>query len=120
MTYHQGTVWPWLAGPFFTAWLKTHGSDEPSRAAVRAWLAHFAEHLSEAGLGQVSEIFDGDPPFEARGCIAQAWSVAELLRVAVALADSEPYAPAEPKAAVARGARKKTGATESSPVAARK
>jgi predicted glycogen debranching enzyme len=119
MTYHQGTVWPWLAGPFFTAWLKTHGSDETSREAVRAWLAQFSEHLSEAGLGQVSEIFDGDAPFEARGCIAQAWSVAELLRVAVALADSERYAPTEPKVSEARGARKKTGAAES-PVVARK
>ena len=119
-TYHQGTVWPWLAGPFFTAWLKVHGSDVASRQAVRAWLAQFDEHLREAGLGQVSEIFDGDAPFEARGCIAQAWSVAEVLRVAVALADCEQYAPAEPKAAAARGARKKTGATESSPVAARK
>jgi predicted glycogen debranching enzyme len=85
--YHQGTVWPWLLGPFFTAYLKIHDWDESSRANVQAWLEQFAEHLNEAGLGQVSEIFDGDAPLEPRGCIAQAWSVAELLRVAVALAD---------------------------------
>ena len=76
--YHQGTVWPWLIGPFFTAWLKVYGSD----TKVKAWLADFEQHLTEAGLGQVSEIFDGDPPFAPRGCIAQAWSVAELLRIA--------------------------------------
>jgi len=87
MAYHQGTVWPWLLGPFFTAYLKIHDWDEASRANVQAWLEQFAEHLNEAGLGQVSEIFDGDAPLEPRGCIAQAWSVAELLRVAVALAD---------------------------------
>src|SRR6516165_6240877 len=101
MTYHQGTVWPWLAGPFFTAWLKVHGTNEGSRKTVKAWLAQFEEHFTQAGLGQVSEIFDGDAPFEARGCIAQAWSVAELLRVAVALADSERHTPAEPKVAAA-------------------
>jgi glycogen debranching enzyme len=87
MAYHQGTVWPWLLGPFFTAYLKIHDWDEASRTNVQAWLEQFAEHLNEAGLGQVSEIFDGDAPLEPRGCIAQAWSVAELLRVAVALAD---------------------------------
>jgi predicted glycogen debranching enzyme len=80
--YHQGTVWPWLAGPFFTAYLKIHDWDQDSRARVKAWLAQFEAHLTEAGLGQVSEIFDGDPPFTPRGCIAQAWSVAELLRLA--------------------------------------
>jgi predicted glycogen debranching enzyme len=107
-TYHQGTVWPWLAGPFFMAWLKVHNSDKASRAAVRAWLSQFEEHLNEAGLGQVSEIFDGDAPFEARGCIAQAWSVAELLRVAVALADLDrPTGKAQEKPAHARRATRK-------------
>ncbi len=112
MTYHQGTVWPWLAGPFFTARLKVHDWDETSRATVKAWLAQFEEHFHEAGLGQVSEIFDGDAPFEARGCIAQAWSVAELLRVAAASADFDrPTPAAQTKAAPARGtARKKVGA----------
>jgi glycogen debranching enzyme len=96
--YHQGIVWPWLLGPFFTAWMKVHESDLGSRAAIRAWLSQFEPHLSEAGLGQISEIFDGDAPFEARGCIAQAWSVAELLRLAVAVADTNQALPAsQPK-----------------------
>jgi glycogen debranching enzyme len=105
MTYHQGTVWPWLAGPFFTVWLKVHGMDEASRQTVMAWLEQFEEHFNQAGLGQVSEIFDGDAPFEPRGCITQAWSVAELLRVAVALASlDQPVPAAEAKAPLARGA----------------
>ena len=104
MNYHQGTVWSWLLGPFFTAWLKVHDSDEASRATVKAWLSQFEGHLSEACLGQVSEIFDGDAPFQARGCIAQAWSVAELLRVAVALAEFDrPRLEAQAKAVPARG-----------------
>jgi len=108
MTYHQGTVWPWLAGPFFIAWLKVHGTDEASRKTVKAWLAQFEEHLTEAGLGQVSEIFDGDAPFEPRGCIAQAWSVAELLRVAVLLANlDQPMPGAKAKPVLARGAVRK-------------
>jgi len=108
MTYHQGTVWPWLAGPFFIAWLKVHGTDEASRKTVKAWLAQFEEHLTEAGLGQVSEIFDGDAPFEPRGCIAQAWSVAELPRVAVLLANlDQPMPGAEAKPVLARGAGRK-------------
>jgi glycogen debranching enzyme len=77
--YHQGTVWPWLLGPFVTAYVKAYGS--ASREKARCWLGHFESHLSEAGLGSVSEIFDGDAPHTPRGCIAQAWSVAELLRV---------------------------------------
>jgi glycogen debranching enzyme len=78
--YHQGTVWAWLMGPFITAYLKTHG--EQGRAQARLWLDPFVAHLNQAGLGQISEIFDGDFPHEPRGAIAQAWSVAELLRVA--------------------------------------
>ena len=83
--YHQGTVWAWLMGPFMTAYLKVHGQTQKGRQKVAQWLAGFREHLSEAGLGQISEIFDGDAPHRPRGCIAQAWSVAELLRVAVDL-----------------------------------
>jgi predicted glycogen debranching enzyme len=79
--YHQGTVWAWLIGPFITAYLKAFGETSNSREKVAAWLAPFQKHLSEAGLGQVSEIFDGDAPHTPHGCIAQAWSVAELLRV---------------------------------------
>ena len=84
--YHQGTVWPWLIGPFITAYMKANGGSPGVRDAARqraqGWLDNFIPHLREAGLGQVSEIFDGDAPHTPRGCIAQAWSVAELLRVA--------------------------------------
>jgi len=80
-SYHQGTVWAWLIGPFLTAYMKT--SDEPERARAEALelLAPLKEHLREAGLNQISEIFDGNAPHRPRGCIAQAWSVAEVLRV---------------------------------------
>jgi predicted glycogen debranching enzyme len=81
--YHQGTVWAWLMGPFITAYLKVNGHTARAREQAARWLAGFSEHLGEAGLGQVSEIFDGDAPHRPRGCIAQAWSVAELLRAAV-------------------------------------
>ena len=77
--YHQGTVWPWLMGPFITAYMKVH-PPRTARPKMAAWLEDFAQHLSEAGLGQVSEIFDADLPYTPRGCYAQAWSVAELLR----------------------------------------
>ncbi|HEX8652675.1 MAG TPA: amylo-alpha-1,6-glucosidase [Pyrinomonadaceae bacterium] len=80
--YHQGTVWGWLMGPFITAYIKIHGRTPVALERVALWLAPFQKHLHEAGLGQVSEIFDGDAPHSPRGCIAQAWSVAELLRVA--------------------------------------
>jgi predicted glycogen debranching enzyme len=79
--YHQGTVWPWLLGPYLTALVRLRG--EAGRAKGRELLAGFAPHLGEAGLGTVSEIFDGDAPHAPRGAIAQAWSVAELLRAAV-------------------------------------
>jgi predicted glycogen debranching enzyme len=75
--YHQGTVWPWLIGPFVDAWLRVHPSDARAAAPL---LEAFSSHLSEAGVGSVSEIFDAEAPYTARGCIAQAWSVAELLR----------------------------------------
>jgi len=78
--YHQGTVWAWLIGPFITAYLKTHERSPASLDKARGYLRAFREHLMEAGLGQVSEIFDADAPHTPRGCIAQAWSVAELLR----------------------------------------
>ena len=79
--YHQGTVWAWLIGPYITALCRCHG--RAGRQRGRALLDGFAEHLHEAGLGTVSEIFDAEPPFAPRGCIAQAWSVAELLRAGV-------------------------------------
>ncbi|HMV50465.1 MAG TPA: amylo-alpha-1,6-glucosidase [Blastocatellia bacterium] len=81
--YHQGTVWGWLIGPFITAYRKANGNTDAAHLQTRQWINGFLSHLSEAGLGQVSEIFDGDAPHTPRGCVAQAWSVSELLRVAV-------------------------------------
>jgi glycogen debranching enzyme len=75
--YHQGTVWAWLIGPFIEAWLKVHPED---RAGARRFLTGFVPHLDEACVGSISEVFDAEPPFTPRGCIAQAWSVAEVLR----------------------------------------
>ena len=74
--YHQGLVWPWLLGPFLNGWKKVY--DDPNKA--REFLASIEIHLKEEGIGSVSEIFDGDSPYHPRGCIAQAWSVAEILR----------------------------------------
>lgn len=75
--YHQGTVWSWLIGPFIDAWLKVHPED---RLGARKFLDGLASHLGEACLGSVSEVFDAESPFTPRGCCAQAWGVAELLR----------------------------------------
>ncbi len=79
--YHQGTVWPWLMGPYISAYVKTFGAN--GRKVAAEWLNSFQQHLEEACPGQVSEIFDADPPHAARGCVAQAWSVGELLRAAM-------------------------------------
>ncbi|MBI3291419.1 MAG: glycogen debranching enzyme family protein [Elusimicrobia bacterium] len=79
--YHQGTVWPFLMGAFITAYLKAFGRNQATAAQVQQWLTPFEDHLWEAGLGTVSEICEGDPPHAPRGCVAQAWSVGELLRV---------------------------------------
>jgi predicted glycogen debranching enzyme len=75
--YHQGTAWGWLVGPLVDAWLRAHPDD---RRTGRAFLDGFAAHLHEACVGTVSEIFDAEAPYRARGCAAQAWSVAEVLR----------------------------------------
>ncbi|MEM6925673.1 MAG: amylo-alpha-1,6-glucosidase [Myxococcota bacterium] len=75
--YHQGTAWAWLLGPFVEAHHRVHGDAERARAFLRP----MAEHLGVHGVGTVSEIFDGDAPHPPRGTIAQAWSVAEVLRV---------------------------------------
>ncbi|PWU08412.1 MAG: glycogen debranching protein, partial [Terriglobia bacterium] len=75
--YHQGTVWPWLIGPYIDAWLKLH----PGRFMEARKLLHgFVPQLNEACMGSISEIFDAEEPYTPRGCIAQAWSVAEVLR----------------------------------------
>ncbi|HEU4341873.1 MAG TPA: amylo-alpha-1,6-glucosidase, partial [Candidatus Binatia bacterium] len=80
--YHQGTVWPWLIGPFMEAWIRVRGgTDDAKRQARDRFLGPFMEHLDTAGLGHVSEIADADPPHTPRGCPFQAWSLAELLRV---------------------------------------
>ncbi len=78
--YHQGTVWSWLLGPYLTALVRIRG--EAGIAEGRRILADFEPHLAEACAGSISEIFDGNPPHTPRGCIAQAWSVGELLRAA--------------------------------------
>jgi predicted glycogen debranching enzyme len=75
--YHQGTVWSWLIGPFVDAWLKVYPARRPE---ARRMLAGLEAHLGDACVGSVSEVFDAEPPFAPRGCIAQAWGVAELLR----------------------------------------
>jgi predicted glycogen debranching enzyme len=81
--YHQGTVWGWLVGPFVDAWLKVYPDDlRGARHAVEGFVAH----LDDACIGSISEVFDADPPFTPRGCVAQAWSIAEVLRVWVKLA----------------------------------
>ncbi len=81
--YHQGTVWSWLIGPFIDCWLKVYPNDG---AKAQEWLEGFVPHLGEACVGSVSEIFDAEAPFTPRGCIAQAWGVAELLRAWVKVA----------------------------------
>jgi predicted glycogen debranching enzyme len=78
--YHQGTVWPWLMGPFITAYLKAHRHSSEALGNVKGWLGPFEQHLRRAGLGHISEVADGNAPHRPAGCIAQAWSVAELLR----------------------------------------
>jgi predicted glycogen debranching enzyme len=82
-SYHQGTVWPYLLGPFVTAWIKVFGKSARVKAQARSFLDGLETHLQEACIGQVSEIFDAEPPHHPRGCPAQAWSVAELLRVMI-------------------------------------
>ena len=74
--YHQGTVWPWLIGHYIDAYLRVR----PDRVGARQLLRAFPEHLCEAGVGSISEIFDAEEPYAPGGCIAQAWSVAEVLR----------------------------------------
>jgi predicted glycogen debranching enzyme len=80
-SYHQGTVWAWLIGPFVDAWLRVHPGD---LAAAHALLQGFVPHLGDACLGTIGEIFDAEEPWHPRGCVAQAWSVAEVLRAWIA------------------------------------
>ena len=76
--YHQGTVWPWLIGPYVDAWKRVHSESRAPRVLLDGLLSRV-----DSGLGQLPEIFDAEMPYAARGCIAQAWSVAEVLRCLV-------------------------------------
>ena len=80
--YHQGTVWPWLIGPFTEAWLRVRGNTDAAKCEARArFLAPLLQHLDEAGLGHIAEIADGEAPHTPRGCPFQAWSLGEVLRL---------------------------------------
>lgn len=82
-SYHQGTAWSWLMGPFVTAYRKAYNYNVASREQAYRFLEPFRNHLRDRGIGQVSEIFDGNEPLVSRGCFAQAWGVAEVLRAYV-------------------------------------
>ena len=79
--YHNGTVWPWLIGPFVTAYLNVYGRTPASRQRARTIVEPLLHYLSNEGVGQLPEVFDAEPPHAAGGCIAQAWSIAELVRL---------------------------------------
>lgn len=82
--YHQGTVWPWLAGPFIEAWVRVHGDTPAAKQTAREhYLQPILHHLHEAGLGHISEIADAEPPHTPRGCPFQAWSLGEVLRLSL-------------------------------------
>jgi predicted glycogen debranching enzyme len=84
--YHQGTVWPWLLGPFAEAWVRVRGDDgKVRREARRLFLEPLVRHLEEAGLEHIAEIADGDPPHAPRGCPFQAWSAGEALRLSLSV-----------------------------------
>ena len=84
--YHNGTIWPWLIGAFLEAYLKIHDRSQASQDQAKAWLQPLVDHLEDGGcVGSISEIFEAKPPHRPVGCYAQAWSVAEVLRLAVEL-----------------------------------
>jgi predicted glycogen debranching enzyme len=85
--YHQGTVWSWLIGPFIDAWLRVHPGEFQQ---ANCFLQGFNKHLGEGCVGSISEIFDAQPPYTPRGCIAQAWGVAEVLRTWVKTTEDHP------------------------------
>ena len=90
-SYHQGTVWPWLIGPFVEAWLRVRGNSQSAIEDARnRFLPPLYEHLNEAGLGHVSEITDAEAPHTPRGCPFQAWSLGELLRLEHSILSREP------------------------------
>lgn len=81
--YHQGTAWTWLLGRFIKAYVRVNGETEQARENALDFIMPFVDHIKDAGLGSISEIFDGNAPYYPRGCFAQAWSVSEILRTAV-------------------------------------
>jgi predicted glycogen debranching enzyme len=83
--YHNGTVWPWLIGPFLQAYLRVHGQSPESQEQARQWLGPLIARMNEFSIGQIHEICEGDSPHRPAGCPAQAWSVAEVLRIAMQL-----------------------------------
>jgi predicted glycogen debranching enzyme len=88
--YHQGTVWAWLIGPYIDAWMKLHPQES---IAAHELLLGFDEHISEACVGSISEVFDAEAPYHPRGCCAQAWSVAEVLRCLIKTRQEAPAPP---------------------------
>jgi predicted glycogen debranching enzyme len=88
--YHQGTVWLWLMGPFVSAYVKAHGRSQSAKDQASEWLHAFEAQMNRGGIGQLPELADGDAPHAPKGCIAQAWSVAEVLRAAVEDIDEIP------------------------------
>jgi predicted glycogen debranching enzyme len=116
--YHQGTVWPWLLGPFVEAWVRVRGSTPAAKQDARQrFVAPLLAHLDDAGLGHVSEISDGDPPHTPRGCPFQAWSVGELLRLTQIVLSAEhgipsPHAARTRKAAGSRQTSRTVGRRE--------
>ena len=86
-SYHQGTVWPWLSGPFVEAWLRVRGATAEAKAEARKrFLDPLRQHLNDAGLGHISEIADAEYPHTPRGCPFQAWSLGEYIRLESILA----------------------------------
>jgi predicted glycogen debranching enzyme len=111
-SYHQGTVWPWLIGPFVEAWLRLYGDSQRHRLLARQrFLEPLLRHLGEAGLGHVSEIVDAEAPHTPRGCPFQAWSLGELLRLDRRVLMAPPAAPpAAPTDAAGERAVRRSGA----------
>ena len=95
--YHQGTVWPWLMGPFVEAWVRVRGDSNGARREARnKFLPAFEAHFAEAGIGHISEIADADSPHHPQGCPFQAWSLGEYLRLKhCVLADKAPLKAAQ-------------------------
>ncbi len=87
--YHQGTVWPWLLGAFAEAQLKLYG--KKTAKSIQSLFEGFEEVMTEAGIGTISEVYDGDPPYKAGGAISQAWNIAELLRIKWILDHTDDY-----------------------------